>query len=196
MLTAILTTQVLTLLLQATFIDKALLFLTFIIVIFGILFYYVNTPIVILSAWHHTFESFEHSPEEIYVSVQQAIASKEVPGVSFRRITRFQEGILSNQREYLRIEYGSYMIDVCAAPFAKSFFVSWRMMEQKTFVRQMMRKYPALAGLADYKTFYEQDTEHMVKDYLHNGILEALGEMTTTKGIRALSESEKMLQRN
>lgn len=183
-------------LLQATALDTILIVFTILVVVIGGLYVFANTPVVILGAWHHTFEKVDYSPQEIYALIEQELTVREVPGVTFDRVTRFQTSILGAQREYLRIKVDHYMVDVCAAPFAKNFFVSWRMMEQKTFMKEMMRKFPALESLADHKTFYEQDTEHMIKDYIHNSILHALGEMASTKGMRALSESERMLQRN
>lgn len=159
-----------------------------------LLYVWANRPTVMLSHWHHSFSDIEYSPEEIYKATERSIKAKEIPGVSFERVTHLQEGVLDKRREYLRIKKDNYTIDMCAAPFAKGFYVSWRLLEKKKFWREFVRKFPMFVNLADLKTYYQVDTEIMIKDYMHKGILEAIDEMTKSKGLRALSDTERMLQ--
>ncbi len=159
-----------------------------------LLYLFFTRPIVFLSAWHHTFSKVDYSPDEIYKLVVASFEEKGLEGVTFSRVTRAQEGILGVRREYLKIRADQYIVYICAAPFAKDFFVSWRMFEQKAWIHKFLHKYPSLAPLAEYKTFYEQDTELMVKDYIHKSIMSVLEDLSASKGFRALSESERSLQ--
>ena len=47
-----------------------------------------------------------------------------MPGVSTSRITYGEGGLLSPRREYLRVSRDQTVFDICAAPYAKGFFIS------------------------------------------------------------------------
>lgn len=155
------------------------------------LYIILHSPKVVLSHWHHAFDNFTYSPQDFYTSAEQAITAKNVPGLSFDRINHWQKGILGEQREYLRIIREKYIFDICAAPFGSGFFISWRLIEKRSFLKEWAKKHPAFAAVLDLKTFYEHDTEIMFKEFVHKGLMEAIDEMTNTKGLRALSETER-----
>ncbi len=73
-----------------------------------------------------TFEQFECSPDEFYKSIEQELASREMPGLTIERIEHKEGGLLSAKREYLRIRRERLVFDLCLAPFGTYWFISRR----------------------------------------------------------------------
>lgn len=156
--------------------------------------YLISRPTrVVLSHWHHGFAHFEYAPLEFYASTKAAIQTYQIPEVDFDEIIHFEEGILGGSRKYLQVKRRNYYFDICAAPFGTGFYVSWYLVEKRGFVKEFLRRWPFIASLIDMKTYYQIDTEMMFKEYVHMGLMEAIDEMTTAKGLRALSESERQI---
>jgi len=151
-----------------------------------------NRPIIPASHWSHYFDNMQFSSQDFYKSVEEACAKHEIPNLTFSRVTHSQGGIFSAGREYLRATYNEYVFDICAAPFGKDFFVSWWLREKE---EDLLSKIPILNSLLGknrkQKTFYQMDTEGMFKGSIHHSVLEAIDHLTSTKGIRALSEFER-----
>ena len=82
-------------------------------------------PADALSHWYTLMENFQASPMEFYVSVEAAIHKREVPDCEISRVDWREGGVLSAQREYLRVSRGRLVFDICAAPFGTGFFISW-----------------------------------------------------------------------
>ena len=144
------------------------------------------------SNWHHTFDDLQFSTQEFYQKVEEAVKKREVPGVSISRISYSQTGLLSSKREYLRVTRNEFVFDICAAPFGKAFFVSWWLGE--TF-ESPLEKIPVLNILTGkdrkHKSYYQLDTELMFRGSIQAAFLDAVDQMTTAKGIRALSELDR-----
>ena len=82
-------------------------------------------PTDTLSHWYTLMENFQASPIEFYESVETAIQKRQVPNCALSRVDWREGGVLSAQREYLRVSRGRLVFDVCAAPFGTGFFISW-----------------------------------------------------------------------
>ncbi len=78
-----------------------------------------------LGHWDYLIEGMQASSDEYYQSVEKALEEREVPGASMQRVHWKESGILSGEREYLRVTRGQYVIDICGAPFGKGYFFSW-----------------------------------------------------------------------
>jgi hypothetical protein len=78
----------------------------------------------VISHWHHSVPDFGTSALEFYRAVEDTLVSKEAP-TSVDRIDWHESGVLSAKREYLRVCYGRYAFEICAAPFGKDYFFSW-----------------------------------------------------------------------
>ena len=137
------------------------------------------------------FDGVEFGAEEFYKKVEECIRKREIPDVNFSRVTYSQAGMFSTGREYLHVVKGEFIYDICAAPFAKGFFVSMWYVERPSVTKKMARKVPALQAMVDSKSYYQIDTDAMVKGAIHAGFNEAIEELTTNKGARALSETER-----
>lgn len=66
------------------------------------------------------------SPPEFYDLVTKAVMERKIPGVEFSRVYWKEEAFIGAKREYLRVQRGRIVYDICAAPQgAGSFFSSW-----------------------------------------------------------------------
>ncbi len=74
--------------------------------------------------WSHLFRKSRFSPLEYYAAVEEVMARKRIPELRMGRVTWKERGLFSARREYLRIERGRYVYDICAAPFGVDFFFS------------------------------------------------------------------------
>jgi hypothetical protein len=168
--------------------------LIFIAILFA-LFYLFNRGVENHHPWQQSFD-LKFSSEEFYKSCQEAIARYEIPGISFSRVNYSEGGLMSANREYLHIERGEHIYDICAAPFGTCFFVSSWYVSKPDFITKVLRlitKFPILAKLAESKTYYQIDTDAMFKSFVHNGMLEAIDAMTNSKGARKLTEYERRM---
>jgi len=91
-----------------------------------------SSPDAVISHWYKLLESLQYSALEFYSAVEKAVADRQIPSTSTSRVDRHEGGVLSARREYLRIERGQYIFDVCGAPFGKGFFVSWWLSERRS----------------------------------------------------------------
>lgn len=163
----------------------------FLILGFASLFFFTRT---VLSNWHHGFDKMQFSSQEFYEAVQKALEEREIRGIALSRTIHAEGmGFFEARREYLRIARNEYFFDVCAAPFANGFFVSWWFIEHERNYKRMLKKIPILKKLMEVKTYFEVDTEQMFRSLVHTCVLQAIDEMTSAKGVRALSEAERRL---
>jgi len=146
--------------------------------------------------WQQGFENLRFSSEAFYQSCERAIRKREIPGISFSRVRYSEGGLTSAKREYLHIVRGDYVYDICAAPFGTGFFVSSWYFEKMLFMEKILFKIPIIKQLLESKTYFQADTDAMFKSFVHTGMLEAIDEMTTSKGVRALTEFERRMPEN
>lgn len=86
--------------------------------------------LTVLSHWATLVENMQASPMEFYKQVEEAVGKREIPDLQISRVTWKESGILSADREYLRVMRGRYLYDICAAPFGNGFFFSSWMAEK------------------------------------------------------------------
>lgn len=143
----------------------------------------------------HYFNNVQVSSQEFYSTLEDIIKDRQMPGAKMSRVEYHQRYIFSNKREYLRIERDDDIFDLCAAPFGTGFFISYWHGEPKKRIREMALKMPFLGTAVEGwqgKTFYQIDTASMFKACVKDGIIEAIEQITTAKGVRGLSEAEYM----
>jgi hypothetical protein len=83
----------------------------------------------VVGHWHKSFDAFSTSALDFYAAVEEAVARRQIPDVRFSRVEHAESGLLSANREYLRVGRGKLSFDVCAAPFGNGFFFSWWLVE-------------------------------------------------------------------
>jgi hypothetical protein len=95
-----------------------------------------QTPLEnVVAHWHKLIESFQTSPKDFYTNVELALDHRYVPGLKTSRVKWSEGGLLSPDREYLRVEGDRHAFDLCAAPFGSGFFLSsWTTQKKARFV--------------------------------------------------------------
>ena len=86
-----------------------------------------TTPRVneVLSHWYRFNEGLQASSLELYQQIEAAVQKRNVPDIKTERVLWKEGGVLSADREYLRVTRGRLIFDICAAPFGNGYFVSW-----------------------------------------------------------------------
>lgn len=143
------------------------------------------TQRTVISNWHQLFD-ISFSTQDFYALVENFLMRKDLGGVKLSRITYAERGLFSARREYLRVQYKNYVFDICAAPFANDFFVSWWHSELSNSSFDFLKRIPILKifMVKRQKTFYEMDTENMFKESVKVCVSIAVKQMTEPKGVR------------
>lgn len=143
------------------------------------------------SNWHQFIESVPFSPKEFYVAVQHEIQTKQIPGIRFSLVTYSQGGIFSMGRQYMRVQCKEYIFDICAAPCANGFFVSYWMGELADPVTNFWKNMPWIGQFFKKrtKTFFELDNEAIFNDLISGSIKKVFNEMISIKGRREIPET-------
>ena len=87
-----------------------------------------STPI---AHWYTLIEGLQQSPSEFYAMIDQPLAARHIPDSRQSRVDWKEAGAFSASREYLRMQRGKHVMDICGAPFGKGFFVSWWLAEPR-----------------------------------------------------------------
>jgi hypothetical protein len=78
----------------------------------------------VVAHWHKLFGNVQTSVQDFYTSVELALDARKIPGLKISRVKWSEGGVLSPNREYLRVEGDRHSFDMCAAPFGTGFFFS------------------------------------------------------------------------
>src|SRR5438045_2521959 len=89
----------------------------------------MSKPQNVISHWYQLIENFQASPLDFYRDLDLAITRRQVPDRTAFRIEFKEGGLLTANREYLRVIRGKHVFDICAAPFGTGFFFSWWLVE-------------------------------------------------------------------
>lgn len=149
----------------------------------------------VLSQWNTYFPFSTMSSNEFYSLVEGIIKEHSYPNVQISRKEHKEKGFFSASREYLRVQYGDLIFDICAAPFGKDFYVSWWLFETEDFIRRFMGKTMVADFLrlrAEKLTFYQADIEAIFRSSIHECVLQAVEHLTNSTG-RKLSDYEKQI---
>jgi hypothetical protein len=83
----------------------------------------------VLSHWHRLIEDHQASALQFYDAVQAVLVARQVPHTVQSKVIFKESGVMSANREYVRILRGTYAFDICAAPFGTGYFYSWWLSE-------------------------------------------------------------------
>jgi len=170
-------------------------FIILVIVVLAYIFF-ANKPKkvgAVHSNWSHYFDKLQFSAQEFYSLVETIATERQMPNVKISRVQYNEASILSDKREYLRIERKEDIFDICAAPFGTGFFISYWLGEPKHSMRDLASKIPGVGAVAEGmqgSTYYQMDTASMFKLCVKDSITEAIEQITTAQGVRGLSEAE------
>lgn len=149
---------------------------------------------VVISRWQHIFDGVKFSSDEFYTSLNEIVASKEMPDVDIEIVHFDQASFYSPDRVYLRLRRDDSMFLVCAAPFGTGFFVSWWYGTPVNWFKEILLMIPLLGWILRKtvytRTFYKQDVDGMFSETVKQCVKEAIEKMTSAKGTRNLTEQE------
>lgn len=77
------------------------------------------------SHWHSTVEGFHTDGKEFYHLVKAAVEERQIPDVKFSVVDHKEGGFATAKRQYLRVQRGALVFDICTAPFGTGQFFSW-----------------------------------------------------------------------
>lgn len=103
--------------------------------ILDFIFTFKNRRGDVLDAWLYSAEGVSIQPLEFYSSVEKRLESQKIPKMDISRVEFAEGGLLSNQRQYMRLMRERLAIDACAAPFGSHFFFSCRIVHVPALVR-------------------------------------------------------------
>ena len=103
--------------------------------ILDFIFTFKNKRGDVLDGWLYSAEAVSLQPQEFYSSVQKRLEDQKIPNMEVSRVEFAEGGLLSDQRQYLRLMRERLAIDTCAAPFGKYFFFSCRIVYVPALVR-------------------------------------------------------------
>ena len=91
-----------------------------------------QTPLEhVVAHWNTLIENFQTSSTDFYAAVELALEARKIPGLKVSRVKWSEGGVLSPNREYLRVSGDRHCFDMCAAPFGTGFFFSSWMTKKK-----------------------------------------------------------------
>jgi len=137
---------------------------------------------------HQHFDDLQMSSNEFYSMLEKMITVYEYPDVRCERTTMKEGGMLSSSREYLMIKRKRLVFYVCAAPFGRSFFISWYFTEEANTAANVAEKIPligkTIAKDMEHKSYYQYDTELMFTESIKGIIKVAIDKVSAEHGLR------------
>lgn len=80
----------------------------------------------VIEHWFTLIPGQQFSSNEFYTAIEAEIKTQKVPALRISRIEVPEGGLLSDNREYLRMQRERLTFDVCAAPVGVNYFFSYR----------------------------------------------------------------------
>ena len=154
--------------------------------------YYISKVVgqPILSHGHRRYVEPPFSPSEFYNEVKRQIQAKQIGQVDIDTVNFSEGGLMSANRQYLRIRYKDYCFYVCAAPYGTGYFVSWWLRDNGSPWLDLFTNIPVIGRFfaKQPKTFFEHDTFLMFKVTVSDCVNDAIENLTVSKGARALAD--------
>jgi hypothetical protein len=154
-----------------------------------------NSPATALSHWNQFIRGLDMSPMDFYRAVRSTLERRGLPDVWLALVAIPEGGIFSPKREYLRLIRRDHIVDICGAPYADGFFVSWWLGPRPRGCLSLFLVIPFFfllyARFIRPHTYYETDVGSMFLTAAHSAVLEVIDQMTESRGIRALTELER-----
>jgi hypothetical protein len=142
-----------------------------------------ENSIVAHSSWH--FEDLQLSSKEFYQSVEDQLKWYEYPNLRISRVNLTESSFYTG-REYLCIRFKEHHFYICAAPFGRSYFISWWLKEQPSLWTVLLSYIPffgaRLARNSMKKTFYQKDTEDLFLQSIKGVVNTLVDKVKTDKG--------------
>jgi hypothetical protein len=80
----------------------------------------------VVEHWYSLVAGQNFSSKDFYSKVEEVLLAQRLPALSVARVDLSEGGVLSDKREYLRMQRERIIFDVCAAPVGTNYFFSYR----------------------------------------------------------------------
>jgi hypothetical protein len=166
--------------------------------------YSIKIPLtfeIVNAHWHQTFDGIQLSAEEFYKTVSDAIALRELPGVSVKSTSHpnasLYSGIFKPNQKCLHIKMNTQLFILCAAPYGTAYYVSWWQGEPVSFLKDFFTRLPfigrAIAALTSYRSFHDIEVTEVFLDIVQKCILDTLDDMLEEKGTKPISGTSRQI---
>lgn len=91
--------------------------------------FFEKTKGEVVDHWYTLIPGFNTSTKDFYAAIEQELKARQVPGLEILHVDFAEGGVLSAQRQYLRLSRERLVFDICAAPFGTAYFFSCRFAE-------------------------------------------------------------------
>jgi hypothetical protein len=136
----------------------------------------------------HSYEHFEDlqlSAKEFYQSITDQLTEYQYPQVGhyLKEINEFSA--FSTRRQYLVIHRYELQFMICAAPFGRSYFISWWMKDKRNNLSEFLRKIPLLGRLfSGDPSYYAIDTAMIFSNSIDAIVKHAVDRVKAEHGFR------------
>lgn len=120
------------------------------------------------------FADLQLSAQQFYTDLEAAIKSYQFPDVIISRRAMFENGIFERRREYLCVSRGELYFYVCAAPYGKSYFISWWFQHYRDWfwdwlfrvewIRRMFENREDTMFKADTRIMFESSLDRIISE--------------------------------
>jgi len=86
---------------------------------------------IVLSHWYKLIDGLQASTGDLYARIEKGLEPRQIPDAKASRVAWQEAGTFSASREYLRMQRGKHVMDICGAPFGNGFFISWWLAEAR-----------------------------------------------------------------
>jgi hypothetical protein len=80
----------------------------------------------LIEHWYTLISAQQFQAREFYDHIEDAILEQKVPALDISRVDLSEGGVLSDKREYLRMQRERIIFDICGAPVGVNYFFSYR----------------------------------------------------------------------
>lgn len=138
--------------------------------------------------YQHNYQHFENlqmSAQDFYKHLTDVISQYQYPYVGFKIESAFLSDYnLMDKRDYLSIRYLNMRYLVCAAPFGKSYFISWWFRQSSNDFVLFLQRIPILGRMftPGKPSLYKRDTEVMFIQSIENIVRAEVDKIIADKG--------------
>lgn len=138
-------------------------------------------------AYKH-FADMQLSADQFYKDLEKLVAEYQYPDIQVYRQFLRPAGLFDEKREYLVFMRGNYRFYVCAAPYGKSYFISWWFQFAQNPIVAWLFRSPIISFLFedDETTLFKQDTQLMFENSINSLISEYTATIQPQHGKRVL----------
>ncbi len=149
----------------------------------------------LFSHWNTLIDGLSYSTNITYNRIETKLHERKITGVSYKLQNKLTGNIFSVRRMYLVIDWQEFRYEICASPFADSFFVSYWLSIRQSWFKSFIVRIPLLGWVISKLffrvTYYKIDTANMFHSLVQDCIMNVIDEISKEHDIEPLSETQK-----